>query len=82
MGPTGGGTYKNNCDRDGMRRRIQADSQRQGDSLYSFCPRRAAARRGIWPSAGLVFDQKGNLYGTANHGGALWRWGVVFKLTP
>jgi uncharacterized repeat protein (TIGR03803 family) len=35
------------------------------------------------PTRGLVFDQKGNLYGTAAEGGAYNSYGgVVFKLTP
>src|ERR1700685_455794 len=31
--------------------------------------------------AGLIFDQAGNLYGTAWGGGA-YQYGVVFRLTP
>jgi uncharacterized repeat protein (TIGR03803 family) len=41
------------------------------------------------PEAGLVFDSKGNLYGTTNQGGAntTWAagsggWGTVFELSP
>jgi uncharacterized repeat protein (TIGR03803 family) len=33
------------------------------------------------PSAGLTFDSKGNLYGTAGYGGSL-TYGVVFRLSP
>jgi uncharacterized repeat protein (TIGR03803 family) len=33
------------------------------------------------PSAGLIFDQEGNLYGTAQSGGAHGA-GLAFKLTP
>jgi len=57
--------------------------------LYNFC---AQSRDGICtdganPLAGLIFDQKGNLYGTTYDGGACnnhyyWGCGVVFKLTP
>jgi uncharacterized repeat protein (TIGR03803 family) len=36
---------------------------------------------GIAPAAGLIFDAKGNLYGTTEHGGQ-HDAGVVFKLTP
>jgi uncharacterized repeat protein (TIGR03803 family) len=45
--------------------------------LYSFCAQNNCTD-GAGPTAGLVFDQKGNLYGTTQYGGA----GVVFKLTP
>ena len=36
---------------------------------------------GSYPTAGLVFDSAGNLYGTTNSGGGRAA-GVVFKLTP
>jgi uncharacterized repeat protein (TIGR03803 family) len=36
---------------------------------------------GISPAANLIFDQKGNLYGTTTDGGAS-RNGTVFELTP
>jgi uncharacterized repeat protein (TIGR03803 family) len=48
--------------------------------LYSFCAQSNCADGG-WPSAGLIFDQKGNLYGTTVGGGTNGQ-GVVFKLTP
>jgi uncharacterized repeat protein (TIGR03803 family) len=48
--------------------------------LYSFCPQTDCSD-GTYPYAGLVFDQKGNLYGTTVGGGA-YEGGVVFKLTP
>jgi uncharacterized repeat protein (TIGR03803 family) len=55
--------------------------------LYSF----GASGDGYYPIAGLVFDKKGNLYGTTVDGGAyshqgngcaLYGCGTVFKLTP
>jgi len=54
--------------------------------LHSFCEQYACTD-GAEPLAGLVFDQKGNLYGTTSTGGAYYNWqgysgGVVFKLTP
>jgi len=49
--------------------------------LYSFCAQNNCAD-GAWPLAGLIFDQKGNLYGTTTFGGNLQNDGVVFKLTP
>jgi uncharacterized repeat protein (TIGR03803 family) len=56
--------------------------------LYSFCARNGCTDGGV-PWAGLVFDQKGNLYGTTTRGGAFnnatcqgYGCGVVFKLTP
>lgn len=45
--------------------------------LYTF----SGGNDGGWPIAPLVFDQAGNLYGTASQGGA-GGWGTVFKLTP
>jgi len=44
---------------------------------------------GVWPSAGLILDSAGNLYGTAFYGGATYGGacggngcGVVFRLSP
>ena len=48
--------------------------------LYSFCWQNDCAD-GTGPSAGLVFDQSGNMYGTTPNGGE-HDAGVVFKLTP
>jgi uncharacterized repeat protein (TIGR03803 family) len=52
--------------------------------LYSFCPQYPSCSDGASPYARLVFDQKGNLYGTTGYGGANCSYGcgVVFKLTP
>jgi uncharacterized repeat protein (TIGR03803 family) len=57
--------------------------------LYSFCAQ-SGCTDGANPQAGLVFDQKGNLYGTTSGGGIIYNHycpyeqgcGVVFKLTP
>ncbi|MGA3212465.1 MAG: Ig-like domain-containing protein, partial [Terriglobales bacterium] len=38
--------------------------------LYSFCPAGLPCTDGAGPSAGLVFDSKGDLYGTTSQGGA------------
>jgi uncharacterized repeat protein (TIGR03803 family) len=48
--------------------------------LYSFCSL-ANCADGSGPSAGLIFDSTGRIYGTAPGGGA-YGSGVVFKLTP
>jgi uncharacterized repeat protein (TIGR03803 family) len=45
--------------------------------LHSFDPQ----TDGGWPNAGLIGDAAGNLYGTANLGGA-YGYGTVYKLTP
>lgn len=46
--------------------------------LYSFG---AGSTDGSNPSAGLIFDAAGNLYGTTNNGGA-YGYGTAFELTP
>ena len=45
--------------------------------LHSF----TFGKDGAQPYGDLIFDQAGNLYGTAVYGGA-YGWGVVFELTP
>jgi uncharacterized repeat protein (TIGR03803 family) len=47
--------------------------------LYSFCSK-SNCEDGQQPSAGLVLDASGNLYGTAL--GGIHRWGEVFELSP
>jgi len=53
--------------------------------LYSFCSQHNCTD-GAKPEAGIVFDQKGNLYGTTAEGGAYGcggdGCGVVFRLSP
>ena len=46
--------------------------------LYSF----TGGADGKWPTTTLMFDGKGNLYGTTSAGGDSNGDGVVFKLTP
>jgi uncharacterized repeat protein (TIGR03803 family) len=48
--------------------------------LYSFC-KAAKCTDGETPKAGLIFDDKGALYGTTQSGGA-HGYGTVFKLSP
>ena len=48
--------------------------------LHNFCSE-GGCRDGADPTAGLVFDAKGNLYGTTYVGGA-HNQGTVFKLKP
>ncbi len=56
--------------------------------LYTFCSQSGCAD-GEWPTAGLIEDTSGNLYGTTSAGGATitvsgntTTGGTVFKLTP
>jgi uncharacterized repeat protein (TIGR03803 family) len=48
--------------------------------LYSFCEQSNCAD-GQYPSAGVIMDAEGNLYGTTFNGGA-YSQGTVFKLPP
>jgi len=45
--------------------------------LYKF----SGGSDGDLPNGGLIFDKKGNLYGTTRFGGQIG-WGAVFKLAP
>ena len=54
--------------------------RREVQAHYTFCMQ-TNCTDGAEPSAGLVFDQRGNLYGTTLSGGADGE-GTVFKLTP
>lgn len=49
-------------------------------TLHSFCSQPSCAD-GVLPSAGLIRDSSGNLYGTASSGGAN-NAGAVFRLKP
>src|ERR1019366_2355105 len=49
--------------------------------LYSFCSL-ANCSDGAGPSAGVIFDANGNLYGTTQDGGSGPGYGVVYKLSP
>jgi uncharacterized repeat protein (TIGR03803 family) len=55
----------------------QADGSWKEDTLYSFL----GGTDGLYPYGDLVFDEKGNLYGTTSLGGASDA-GTVFKLAP
>ena len=46
--------------------------------LHSF----SGGKDGDYPSAGLIFDSAGNLYGTTGSGGNTGSIGTVFELTP
>ena len=54
---------------------FKLNSKNEETVLYSF----TGGADGAYPSAGLIFDAKGNLYGTTWYGGASNK-GVVFKL--
>jgi uncharacterized repeat protein (TIGR03803 family) len=53
------------------------DSGWQENILHYF-----AGNDGFWPSAGLIIDQSGNLYGATSMGGAWAYSGTVFELSP
>jgi len=47
--------------------------------LWSF----GGANDGWHPTAGVILDKAGNLYGTTEYGGVgTWANGVVFEVTP
>jgi uncharacterized repeat protein (TIGR03803 family) len=47
--------------------------------LYSF---KGGTKDGTSPEAGVVFDSKGNLYGTTVYGSGYYSYGTVFELSP
>jgi uncharacterized repeat protein (TIGR03803 family) len=49
--------------------------------LHDFCPGSAVCTDGANPEGGLIFDSKGNLFGTTAAGGSN-NSGTVFELTP
>jgi uncharacterized repeat protein (TIGR03803 family) len=49
--------------------------------LYTFLGYSKNSKDGAIPSANLVFDSAGNLYGTTRYGGE-HNWGTVFELSP
>jgi uncharacterized repeat protein (TIGR03803 family) len=55
---------------------FKLDTAGQETVLYTF-----TGDDGANPSAGVILDSAGNLYGTAAYGGKRTT-GVVFKLTP
>jgi uncharacterized repeat protein (TIGR03803 family) len=77
-----GGAYYGHCDDGGSACGVVFRITPKGKEtvLYSFCPL-IDCTDGADPQAKLVFDQKGNLYGTTQYGGA-HNNGAVFKLTP
>jgi uncharacterized repeat protein (TIGR03803 family) len=78
----GGATTNNLCGGYGCGVVFKLTPEGKYSVLHSFCAQSNCAD-GAFPDAGLVFDQKGNLYGTAVQGGAYNpQAGVVFKLTP
>jgi len=81
-GTTGGGGDNNNgyCSYGGCGVVFKLTPKGKETVLHGFCAQ-GGCPDGAFPGAGLIFDQKGNLYGTTGNGGTYNR-GVVFKLTP
>ncbi len=79
-----GGAYYGHCDLGnagcGVVFKITPKDKEKETVLYSFCPQ-TGCPDGADPQTPLIFDQKGNLYGTSQYGGA-HSYGAVFKLTP
>lgn len=72
-----GTTYAGGPNNDGLVFQLtQSGSGWTENILYSF----ANGNDGGYPSAGLIFDQLGNLYGAADDGAA--GGGIVFELSP
>jgi len=84
----GGGVPINNCtyQQKGCGVVFKLTPKGKETVLYTFCAQTTDCADGAGPRAGLVFDQKGDLYGTTIYGGAYasgyYGGGVVFKLTP
>lgn len=76
-----GGTYRN-CNGDACGVVFKLDTTGNETVLHSF----TGGSDGAFPYAGLTMDGSGNLYGTAQAGGAMcytsYTCGVVFKITP
>ena len=62
---------------------LGAARAQQETLLYNFCEKRGCPD-GLGPYAGVVLDQKGNLYGTTKVGGSSSSYGggTVFELSP
>src|SRR5579863_1331877 len=58
----------------------QADGTWQETILYNFA--NPSAGTGFNPTAGVILDKAGNLYGTAYYGGNACGCGVVYRLSP
>jgi uncharacterized repeat protein (TIGR03803 family) len=56
----------------------QSDGSWTQEVLHTF----TGGSDGGAPYAGLIFDSKGNLYGTASNGGAAKGYGTVFEMSP
>lgn len=58
-------------------------SGKSATPLYGFCADGLPnCNDGAEPLGGIVFDTKGNLYGTGSIGGGSGEYGVVFKIVP
>jgi len=78
-GPTYG--YFNNGPGTVFKLAPQGNGQWQEKLLFTFCPGNDCSG-GANPFSNLIFDSKGNLYGTTDSGGSMYGDGTVFELSP
>jgi len=54
----------------------------QEHAVYRFTNKFVSNKDAIWPLAGVVMDNAGNLYGTSYYGGGSCNCGTAYKLIP
>jgi len=77
-----GGISNGNCPASGCGTVFRLTKTGKETVLYRFKGGLGDGVDGANPNAGLVMDEKGNLYGTTYNGGVCLQWGTVFELDP